>query len=154
MVIALLYSFHSYRSGLATALHAAGVEDAMIQLICRWMCPESLHVYRRMGTREHERLINRASSMNVDAIQSGNVVRVMGDEHYAALLSDLELNPARSREYADAARQSTNLFARQLTTTPAETDPAELTDAQPTPPAARKRPRAGGGITYRTCLLH
>ena len=33
--IALLYSFYSYRSGLATALHAVGVEDAMIQLICR-----------------------------------------------------------------------------------------------------------------------
>ena len=91
--IALTYSFHSYRSGLATALHAAGVDDAMIQLICRWMCPESLHVYRRMGTREHERLINRASNMNADAIQSGNVVRVMNDEHYSALLSDFDLNP-------------------------------------------------------------
>ena len=22
----------------------------MIMLICRWMCPESLHIYRRMGT--------------------------------------------------------------------------------------------------------
>ena len=39
----------SRRSPLASALHAAGVDDAMIQLICRWMCPESLHVYRRMG---------------------------------------------------------------------------------------------------------
>ena len=49
-------------------------------------------------------------------------------------LSDLDLNPARRREYAvaDAAQQSTNPFARQLTTTPAETDSAELTDAQPT----------------------
>ena len=46
----------------------------MIMLICRWMCPESLHVYRRMGTREHERLINQASTVNVDAIQSANVV--------------------------------------------------------------------------------
>lgn len=30
---AALFTFHSYRSGLATALHAAGVPDAMIQLI-------------------------------------------------------------------------------------------------------------------------
>lgn len=51
---AKLYTWHSFRSGLATALHAAGVEDSMIQLICRWMCPESLHIYRRMGIREHE----------------------------------------------------------------------------------------------------
>ena len=53
-------------------------------LICRYMCPESLHVYRRMGSREHERLINQASTMNVDAIQSANVVRVVGDQGYAA----------------------------------------------------------------------
>ena len=35
--VALLYTLHSYRSGLATALHAANVPDDMIQLICRWM---------------------------------------------------------------------------------------------------------------------
>jgi hypothetical protein len=39
-LVAALCTFHSYRSGLATAppsyaLHAAGVSDAMIQLICR-----------------------------------------------------------------------------------------------------------------------
>ena len=59
--VASLYSFHSFRSGLATALHAAGVDDAMIQLICRWMCPESLHVYRRMGVAEHESSVRKAS---------------------------------------------------------------------------------------------
>ena len=36
---AALYTFHSFRSGLATALHAAHVDDSMIMLICRWMCP-------------------------------------------------------------------------------------------------------------------
>ena len=87
--VAALYTWHSFRSGLATALHAANVPDAMIMLICRWMCPESLHVYRRMGTRENERLINEASAMNVDAIQSANVVRVVGDQGYAALFSPI-----------------------------------------------------------------
>ena len=48
--VARLYTWHCFRSGLCTALHAAGVPDEMIMLICRWMCPESLHVYRRMGT--------------------------------------------------------------------------------------------------------
>ncbi|KAL1507873.1 hypothetical protein AB1Y20_007480 [Prymnesium parvum] len=62
--VASLYTFHSYRSGLATALHAAGVSDALIQLICRWMCPESLHVYRRIGTQEHEGSVSRSSSVN------------------------------------------------------------------------------------------
>ena len=44
----------------------------MIMLICRWMCPESLHVYRRMGTAEHERLIAKAARVRIDAIQSAN----------------------------------------------------------------------------------
>ena len=114
--VAALYTWHSFRSGLATALHAAGVSDAMIMLICRWMCPESLHVYRRMGTREHERLINTASTMNVDAIQSANVVRVVGDQGYAALFADLSLNTgAHLRDFEQASRAALDPDARQLT---------------------------------------
>lgn len=59
--VASLFTWHSYRSGLATALHAAKVDDGMVQLVCRWTCPESLHVYRRMGTQEHEQLIRKAT---------------------------------------------------------------------------------------------
>ena len=59
--VASLYSFHSFRSGFATALHAAGVpEHAMIQLICRWKggCAPS-----RMGVAEqHETDLRRAST--------------------------------------------------------------------------------------------
>ena len=117
--VAALYTWHSFRSGLATALHAANVPDAMIMLICRWMCPESLHVYRRMGTRENERLINEASAMNVDAIQSANVVRVVGDQGYAALFSDLQLNQsAHSRDFARTTNTALDARSRQLT--PAE----------------------------------
>ena len=39
--VAALYPWHSFRSRLATALHAANVPDSMIMLICRWMSPES-----------------------------------------------------------------------------------------------------------------
>ncbi|KAL1498494.1 hypothetical protein AB1Y20_013819 [Prymnesium parvum] len=78
--VARLYTWHSYRSGLATALHAAGVDDGMIMLICRWMSPESLHVYRRMGTAENERHTRRAMAANVDLIQSTNIPKVMGDQ--------------------------------------------------------------------------
>jgi hypothetical protein len=46
---ASLFSWHSYRSGLCCALFAVGCPDAINQLICRWMCPESLLAYRRMG---------------------------------------------------------------------------------------------------------
>ena len=87
--VASLYTWHSYRSGLATALHAAGVSDAMIQLICRWMCPESLLVYRRMGTVENERNVAAARRMPVDSLQSANAPRVAADEGYASLLRDI-----------------------------------------------------------------
>ena len=109
---ARLYTFHSYRSGLATALHAAGVPDPMIQLICRWMCPESLHVYRRMGTREHEQHLRNAARANVDVIQSVNVVRVAADEGYGDLVAGLQ--GARGRE-----AQRDYEHARQLASAPA-----------------------------------
>ena len=43
--IASCYSWHSLRSGLATALKAAGCTDDVIQMICRWANPESLKIY-------------------------------------------------------------------------------------------------------------
>ena len=39
--VAALYPRHSFRSRIATALHAANVPDSMIMLMCRWMSPES-----------------------------------------------------------------------------------------------------------------
>ena len=50
---ASIYSWHSVRSGLACALHAAGCPDEIIQLLCRWTCPQSLHVYRQMGVEKN-----------------------------------------------------------------------------------------------------
>ena len=143
--VAALYTWHSFRSGLATALHAANVPDAMIMLICRWMCPESLHVYRRMGTREHERLINEASTMNVDAIQSANVVSVVGDQGYAALFADLHLNhTSHSREFDRTFSASRDASARRLTpvqpTSPTATAPPAQPRPCPQPPARISSP--------------
>ena len=70
-------------------------------------------MYRRMGSREHERLINEASNMKVDAVQSANVVRTVGDQGYAALFSDMHINPNHARELQTAQRDATNPFARQ-----------------------------------------
>ena len=96
--VASLYSFHSYRVGLATALHAAGVPGDMIQLICRWMCPESLHVYRRVGLAEHDGNLRRAAKADVSVIQTTNVPRVVGDWGYA------ELNPSFTDNNGSAER--------------------------------------------------
>jgi hypothetical protein len=106
---------HSFRSGLASALHAAGVEDGMIQLICRWMCPESLHVYRRMGVAEHEALIRRASGCHVDCTQSVNVPTVVGDQHMAALTAEFSQLKAAAeiQAYEHAVRAAMDPFAPQ-----------------------------------------
>ena len=104
---AALFTFHSFRSGLASALHAAHVDDGMIQLICRWMCPESLHVYRRMGAAEHDRHIQSAMTAKVDALQAGSVPRVSMCEGYAQLQATMMSGPGISaiqREYDEAFR--------------------------------------------------
>ena len=66
---AQLYSWHSARIGLACALRAANCPPETVQLICRWMCPESLRVYALKGTSEHALWVSRAMSANVDAVR-------------------------------------------------------------------------------------
>lgn len=88
--VASLYSWHSFRSGFATALHAAGVEDGLVQLLCcRWACPASLRVYRRLGCQEYSHLLARAAAASVDSIQSCTVTIVSGDASYVQLFDDL-----------------------------------------------------------------
>lgn len=86
--MASLFSWHSYRSGLCTALFAAKCPDAINQLICRWMCPESLYVYRRLGTLQNADWVECAANARVDSIQSGNAPKVSNDESYSELFRD------------------------------------------------------------------
>ena len=53
------YSWHSFRIGLACALRAAGCPPDVVQLICRWMCAESLRIYSLKGISEHAHWISR-----------------------------------------------------------------------------------------------
>lgn len=88
-------------------LYAAKVPDAVIMLMCRWMCEASLHIYRRLGTAEHESNFRRAMTANVDAIQSANVSTVVGDQNFAQLLNDLNNTHDRASfvdSYAAALR--------------------------------------------------
>ena len=151
--VASLYSFHSFRSGLASALHAAGVADPMIQLICRWMCPESLHVYRRMGVSEHETLIRKASGCHVDCTQSINVPTVVGDQHMAALNQEFGKAKAAAEQqaYEEALRAATDPFSPRK-------QPRQGTAAtmlQPTPPRAAPdpapEPRVETPVTLEPC---
>ena len=130
---ASLFSFHSYRAGLATVLHAAGVPDDMIQPICRWMCLESLRRYRVVGLREHERFINGAVGASVDSIQAGNVPKVANNIGFARMLS--ELVEDNSREALRHARQFDQAsIPVSQPGGPSCVPPA--THTQPTPPPA------------------
>ena len=124
--MASLFSWHSYRSGLCTALFAAGCPDSTNQLICRWMCPGSLHVYRRMGTAAHAEWMERASRAKVEAIQSVNVLRVANDEGYAELFREVQSGNSQ-RQFMQDRATATAL-------------PATANVAPPRPASAARRP--------------
>ena len=64
------------------------------------MCPESLHVYRRMGVAEHETLIRRASMCSVDCMQSVNVPAVVQDQSLALLAAEFGQDRSDSDQQA------------------------------------------------------
>ena len=102
--IASCYSWHSLRSGLATALKAAGCADDVIQMICRWANPESLKVYARHGTSLHINWVDRAEKAIVDAIQASSVPKVCNSEGNIALLHAFTGDiPARARHVLNNA---------------------------------------------------
>lgn len=81
---ALVFTWHSYRVSLATALYAAGVLDAEIQLYCRWLCADSLRMYRRIGASQRDAAVRAARQTHVHALQAPNAHRVANSEAYAA----------------------------------------------------------------------
>ena len=95
--VASIYTFHSYRSGLATALFAANVPDSVIMLMCRWMCPESLHVYRRMTAAKHDEYLRRIPSVDVSGVQSVNVPRTSAMRALRSLVPHLRAPRSSSR---------------------------------------------------------
>lgn len=140
--VASLYSWHSYRSGLASALFAAGCPDALIQLICRWMCPESLHIYRRLGTSQHADWVHKASQASVDSIQSGNVPTIDADQSYAEIFNDFN----RSRrmfgdDWANALSSGFPPVDASRPTPASDSLPTDASRLTPAPPLTPTRPR-------------
>jgi hypothetical protein len=102
--VASCYSWHSLRSGLATALKAAGCADDVIQMICRWANPESLKVYARHGTSLHINWVDRAEKAVIDAILSSSVPKVCNSEGNIALQHHFGGTvPTRARHVLDNA---------------------------------------------------
>ena len=130
--VASIFSWHSYRSGLASMLFAAGVPDAVIMLMCRWMCEASLHVYRRLGSSEHESNFRRAMTANVDAIQAPNVPTVCGDQNFRELLDDINNTGGRTA-FTDAFASASASSGRVMTAPPLPIVP------RPSSPLAQRR---------------
>lgn len=84
--VASAFAWHSYRSGLATALHAAGIDDARRQLICRWVFPASLHVHRRLGSEDYFNLTSAAMSSHAHTLQSQNIARLACAPEFAEVI--------------------------------------------------------------------
>ena len=127
--VASCYSWHSLRSGLASALKAAGVSDDIIQMICRWVNPESLRAYARHGQSLHINCVDRAEKAVVDAVQSANVPKVCGTEGAVALHHTFGGRvSARAQAVLDAADT-----AELDTGTPADVADVEPADASPLP---------------------
>ena len=61
------YSFHSFRRGLACALLQAGCPVPVIQMMCRWSCPESVMEYAKLGHKHTKQWLHLASKQEVDA---------------------------------------------------------------------------------------
>jgi hypothetical protein len=102
--VASCYSWHSLRSGLATALKAAGCADDVIQMICRWANPESLKIYALHGTSLHINWVDKAEKAVVDAVRASTVPKVCNSEGNIALLHAFGGNiPARARHVLDNA---------------------------------------------------
>ena len=76
LAIASVHSWHSMRSGLATALRAAGCPDEIIMLLCRWMNPDSLRAYARVGPSGFISWLSAAEKAVVDARQTSNLMRL------------------------------------------------------------------------------
>lgn len=150
---AALFSWHSYRSGLCCALFAAGCPDAVIQLICRWMCPESLLVYRRLGASTNGGWIDKASVALVDTLLCNNAPRVDHDASAAELFTYMG-NNRTMRGFDDAAAGGN---PRAPPTPPAPQAQAAATPAPlpapPNAPAANLTPLAQANAVGRRVLV-
>ena len=145
--VASLYTWHSYRSGFATALHAAGISDEVILLLCHWVSPESLRSYRRLSHQEQETAVVAAARTSITLLQPRNAPTVSGDQHYAALLDGLsrstphavdqgeQKRPARSSPYPAASSASSAAAPASTATTRSPPTSSAQTRAPHTPTA-------------------
>lgn len=70
---ASLYSWHSFRIGLACALLAAGAPEAVILALCRWKSAASLRIYARLNRDDSAAWLDNAATQDVNSVQAPNL---------------------------------------------------------------------------------
>lgn len=71
---ATLYSPHSWRVWLASALRKCGATDPMIMAFGRWLNQESVKIYARLTTEEYAHWMNKIMSVTtIDAARTTNL---------------------------------------------------------------------------------
>ena len=71
---AKLYTWHSFRSYLATALFAANVKPLTIQAMLRWQTEESLRAYSRLSRHQAAKHLESAANAVIASMQTANVL--------------------------------------------------------------------------------
>ena len=70
---AKLFTWHSGRIYLCTALYAAGVKPQIIQAMLRWQTDESMRAYNRMSMQQYGRYVDSAAKAMIASVQSPNL---------------------------------------------------------------------------------
>ena len=108
------------------------------------MCDATLHVYRRIGTAEHEISVNKAAGTRIDLIQSVNVPIVSNDQRYAELLSDLT-GPRQAAVARDFERGDIGTQDDASSPTLPQPPRTHIARGPPTQPFTQTPPRALSG---------
>ena len=85
------YSWHSFRISLACRLRPH-CDDSTIQTLCRWATPTSMKLYARLGRSQYSSLLDRAETVDLDAVQAATLWRScphIDDDHHYEFAADL-----------------------------------------------------------------
>ena len=101
-----LFTFHSFRVYLATALGAVRTNDSTIQAICRWQSVKSLEVYKRLQPADvighldaaQSAVITSYTSANLPTISSYTLSQEIRDQYDLGLTTQATRTPERTAE--------------------------------------------------------
>ena len=97
---ASLYSMHSHRIRLACRLRRVNASDARIQAMCRWMSPESLHIYARWDIHKYAKWVQRSRKANATTLETTNMPMI--GETLSGTVAALSEHAERARTHKPA----------------------------------------------------